>query len=87
MHTKVFSLSSVSLTPSQIHILSKGLKFTSTLQRNLPIMEKKLRVLLENLGSWNFFHRTLNKIHLTPLSLKTNPTSVILKTKTALWNL
>ena len=51
IHTKVFSLSSVSLTPSQIHVLNKGLKFTSTLQRSLPKIEKTLRFLLENLGS------------------------------------
>ena len=55
MHTKVFSLSSVSLTPSQIHILSKGLKFTSTLQRNLPIMEKNIKRFTIKLRLVEFF--------------------------------
>ena len=40
--TKVLNLSSVSLT-SQIQILSKVLKFTPTLQRNLPEMEKDIK--------------------------------------------
>ena len=34
------NLSSVSLTPSQIQILSKGLKFTPTPQCSLPEIEK-----------------------------------------------
>ena len=43
IHPKVLNLSSVSLTPSQTEILSKGLKFTSTPQRNLPEMEKDVK--------------------------------------------
>ena len=34
------NLFTVSLTPSQVESLSKDLKFTPTLQRNLPEMEK-----------------------------------------------
>ena len=40
IHPKVLNLSSISLTPSKIQILSKGLKFTPTVQRNLPEMER-----------------------------------------------
>ena len=36
-------MSRVSLTPSQIQILSKGLKLTPTPQRNLPEMEKDIK--------------------------------------------
>ena len=43
IHSKVLNLSSVRLTPSQIQILSKGLKFTPTPQRNLPEMEKDIK--------------------------------------------
>ena len=43
IHLKVLNLSSVSLTPSQIQILSKGLQFTPTSQRNLPKMEEDIK--------------------------------------------
>ena len=43
VHPKVLNLSSVSLTPSQIQISSKGLKFTPALQRNLPKIEKYIK--------------------------------------------
>ena len=43
IHLKVLDLSSVSLTPSQIQILSKGLQFTPTSQRNLPKMEEDMK--------------------------------------------
>ena len=55
IHTKVFSLSSVSLTPSQIHVLNKGLKFTSTLQRSLPKIEKNIKVFARKLRLVDFF--------------------------------
>ena len=43
IHRKVLNLSSVTLTPSEIENLSKGLKFTSTPQRNLAEMEKDIK--------------------------------------------
>ena len=49
------NLSSVSLTPSQIQILSKGLKFTPTPQRNLPEMEKDIKDFTRKLRLVEFF--------------------------------
>ena len=48
-------MSSVSLTPSQIQILSKGLKFTPTPQRNLPEMEKDIKDFTRKLRLIEFF--------------------------------
>ena len=48
-------MSSVSLTPSQIQILSKGLKFTATPQRNLPEMKKDIKDFTGTLRSADFF--------------------------------
>ena len=48
-------MSSVSLTPSQIQILSKGLKFTPTPQRNLPEMEKDIKDFNRKLRLVEFF--------------------------------
>ena len=42
IHPKVMNLSVVSLTPLQIQLLSKGLKFTPNLQRYLLRMEKDI---------------------------------------------
>ena len=55
IHPKVLNLSSVSLTPSQIQILSKGLKFTPTPQRNLPEMEKDIKDFTRKLRLVEFF--------------------------------
>ena len=55
IHPNVLNLSSVSLTPSQIQILSKDLKFTPTPQRNLPEMEKDIKEFTENLRLVEFF--------------------------------
>ena len=52
---KVLNLSSVGLTPSQIQILSKGLKFTPTPQRNLPEMEKDIKDFTRILRLVEFF--------------------------------
>ena len=43
IHPKVLNLSSVILTPSQIQILRKGLKFTPTPQRNLAEMGQDIK--------------------------------------------
>ena len=43
IHPKVLNLFTVSLTPSQIQTLSKGLKFTPTPKRNLTEMEKDIK--------------------------------------------
>ena len=51
INLKVLNLSSVRLSPSQIHILSKGLKFSSTPQHNLPDIEKDIQILAENFDS------------------------------------
>ena len=48
-------MSSVSLTPSQIQILSKGLKFTPIPQRNLPEMEKDIKDFTGKLMLVEFF--------------------------------
>ena len=48
-------MSSVSLTPSQIQILSKGLKFTPTPQRNLPEMKKDIKDFTRKLRLVEFF--------------------------------
>ena len=55
IHPNVLNLSSVSLTPSQIQILSKGLKFTPTPQRNLPEMEKDIKDFNRKLRLVEFF--------------------------------
>ena len=55
IHPKVLNLSSVSLTPSQIQILTKGLKFTPTPQRNLPEMEKDIKDFTRKLRLVEFF--------------------------------
>ena len=60
IHLKVVNLFSVSLTPSQIQILSKGLKFTPTPQRNLPEMEKDIKDFTRKLRLEKFVRRTLN---------------------------
>ena len=43
IHPKVLNLSIVNLTPSQIQVLSKDLKYMPTSQRNLPEMEKDIK--------------------------------------------
>ena len=55
IHPKVLNLSSVSLTPSQIQILTKGLKFTPTPQRNLPEMGKDIKDFARKLRLVEFF--------------------------------
>ena len=55
IHPKVLNLSSVSLTPSHIQILSKGLKFTPTPQRKLPEMEKDTKDFTRKLRPLDFF--------------------------------
>ena len=65
-------------------ILSKDLKFMPRPQRNLPEMDKDIK----DFSIAEFFFREPQKwIHLTPLWLKTNPNSVLLKTETVLRNL
>ena len=54
IHPKVLNLSSVSLTPSHIQILSKGLKFTPTAQRKLPEMEKDTKDFIRKLRPLDF---------------------------------
>ena len=49
IHPKVLNLSSTSLTPSKIQILSKGLKFTPTPQHSLPEMEKYIKNVIRKL--------------------------------------
>ena len=49
------NLSRVSLIPSQIQIFTKGLKFTPTLQRNLPEMEKDIKDFTRKLRLVEFF--------------------------------
>ena len=69
-------------------ILSKDLKFTPRPQRNLPEMDKDIKDFTRELSIAEFFFREPQKwIHLTPLWLKTNPNSVLLKTETVLRNL
>ena len=48
-------MSRVSLTASQIQILSKGLKFTTTPLRNLPEMEKDIKCFTKKLRLVGFF--------------------------------
>ena len=48
-------MSSVSLTPSQIQILSKGLKFTPIPQRNLPEMKKDIKDFTRKLRLVEYF--------------------------------
>ena len=48
-------MSSVSLTPSQIQILRKGLQFTPTPQRNLPEMKKGIKDFTGTLRLADFF--------------------------------
>ena len=60
LHPKVLNLSSVSLTPSQIQSLSKGLKFTPTSQSNLPETEKDIKDFTRKLKLIEFFQRILN---------------------------
>ena len=55
IHLKVLNLSSVSSTHLQIQILSKGLKFTPTPQRNLPEMEKDIKDFTRKLRLVEFF--------------------------------
>ena len=55
IHPKVLNLSRVSLTGSQIQILSKGLKLTPTPQRNLPKMEKDIKDFTGKLRLIEFF--------------------------------
>ena len=59
IHPKVLNLSSVSLTPSKIQILSKGLKLTPTPQRNLPEMEKEIKDFTRKLRLVEFFSKKL----------------------------
>ena len=49
------NLSSVSLTPSQIQILSEGLKITPTPQHNLPEMERDVKDFTRKLRLIEFF--------------------------------
>ena len=55
IHSNVVNSSSVSLTPSQIQNLSKGLKFTPTSARNLPEMEKSIKDFTRKLRLVEFF--------------------------------
>ena len=55
IHPKVLNLSSVSLTPSQIQILSIGLRFTPTPQRNLLEIEKDIEDFTRKLRLVGFF--------------------------------
>ena len=48
IHPMVLNLFSVSLTSSQIQILSKGLKYIPTQQVYLPEMDKDIKDFIEN---------------------------------------
>ena len=54
IHHETQNLLSVSLTPSQIKILSEGLKFTPNLQCNLPKIEKEFKDLIRKLSLLEF---------------------------------
>ena len=49
------NLSSVSLTPSQIQVLSEGLKITTTPQHNLPEVERDVKYFTRKLRLVEFF--------------------------------
>ena len=51
IHPKVLNLSKVSLTPSQIQILSKGLEFTPSHNVTYQKWKRKLKILLKDSDS------------------------------------
>ena len=87
IHSKVLNLSKVSLTPSQFQILSKGLKFTSTPQRNLSEMEKDIQDFTGKLRLVEFSSEN-PEFNTTDSSLVKNKSNFCHpQTETVLWNL
>ena len=89
IHPKVLNLSSVSLTPLQIQILSKGLKFTPNPQRNLPEMEKDIKIFTRKLRLVEFFSESseLDTPDSSLVKCKSNFSPTQNRNSTLLWNL